>query len=168
MIAPARTHWHRVYSWCTAGRPAAVCALSGGALALITFAIGLSNAVGVTPVIALALASVAITTAGLFNCLISDARTAWRRGFKLGSGMGAVGQRDGLPAVATATSTGAVTAQRPQRSADCSARIPRLRSPRHSPPGCRRCCRRRIGGACGVRSCRRSRATPGLQRCWPR
>ncbi len=96
MIASARRHWYRVYRWCAAGRAAAVCALSGGALALTTFAIGLFNAVGPAEVIGLAFASAAITIAGLSNCLISDSRTAWRRGFKLGFRMGAVAQRDGL------------------------------------------------------------------------
>lgn len=83
-----------------------MCALSGAALALTTFAIGLFNAIGVTQVIALALASAAITIAGLINCLISDSRTAWRRGFKLGLRMGAVAQRDGFQTDGTAMSTG--------------------------------------------------------------
>lgn len=97
MIASARRHWYRVYSWCTAGRPAVICAISGGVLALTTFAIALFNAVGLAEVIALALASAAITITGLINCLIADSRTAWRRGFKLGFRMGMVAERDDLP-----------------------------------------------------------------------
>ena len=104
MIASARRHWYRVYSWCTAGRPGAVCALSGGALALTTFAIGLFNAAGITQVTALALASVPMTIAGLLNRLISESRTAWRRGFKLGFRMAVVARREDLQTGGTAVS----------------------------------------------------------------
>jgi hypothetical protein len=100
MNASARWQWlyrvYRVYRWCASARPAAVCAVSGGALTLITITVGLLDAVGVTKVIALSLAAGAITIAGLINCLISDSRTAWRRGFQLGCRVGVVSQRDGL------------------------------------------------------------------------
>ena len=105
MIASGRRHWCRGYSWGTARRPAAVCVLSGAALALITVAIGLLNAVSVARVIDLALASAAITIAGLINYLISDSRTAWRRGFKLGFRIGVITQRDGSESDDTAMST---------------------------------------------------------------
>jgi len=106
MNASARWHWiYRVRNWCAAVRPAAVFAVFGGALALITIAIGLLDALSVTKVIALSLASGAITIAGLINCLISDSRTARRRGFQLGFRVGVATQRYGSRPDGSAMST---------------------------------------------------------------
>jgi hypothetical protein len=95
---------YRVRNWCAAWL-AAVCAVSGAGLALITIAVGLFDALSLTKVIILSLASGAITITGLVNYLISDSRTARRRGFQLGFRVGVATQPDGSRSDDSALST---------------------------------------------------------------
>jgi hypothetical protein len=93
---------YRVHRLRAAGRPAVLCTVSGGTLALGTFTIGLLNAASVKHVMALALASAAMTITGLIYYLASDLRRARRRGFQLGFRVGVLVQRESPQASGTA------------------------------------------------------------------
>ena len=65
-------------------RPAAMCAVVGGLLTLVTTVLCVSNVVSTQQGIVLAISAVLITLGGWFGVIVPDAWIAWRRGFQLG------------------------------------------------------------------------------------
>jgi hypothetical protein len=69
--------WRRI-------RPAAMFAAAGTVLTLLTMVLGISNAISVQQVIALALVAAVTTLGGVIRVTVPDTWIAWRRGFQQG------------------------------------------------------------------------------------
>jgi hypothetical protein len=80
--APWRCH-HERPGW-PRRRPAAMLAVAGVLLTLVTTVLCISNVVTTQQAIALAIPAVLTTLGGWFGVIVPDALIAWRRGFQLG------------------------------------------------------------------------------------